>query len=94
MLSKVFKFVILSIILLYGFAIFYYFGANPINSLIWNILIFLYSNFLPNLPSAYVKGKIKGEIEPIKWYKKYVLLIFARVYLASLFRCVFKMENE
>ncbi|MEM2888182.1 MAG: hypothetical protein QXR42_01720 [Candidatus Bathyarchaeia archaeon] len=89
MLSKVFKFIILPMVILYGFALFYYFGENPINSLVWNVLIFLYSNFLPDLPSAYINRKNKGEIEPIKWHKKYALLLFAPVFIWLLFSGVF-----
>jgi hypothetical protein len=82
-LTKVFKWLVLPSSLFYACIVFYYFGENPLNSLLWNILIFLYSNFLPDLPSAYINRK--NIIEPLQWYKKYALLLFAPILIWLLF---------
>jgi len=84
-LSKVFKWLIIPASLFYAFAIFYYFGENPLNSLIWNNIIFLYSNFLPDLPSSYINRKNSHETEQMSPYKKYSLLLFAPIFVWLLF---------
>lgn len=63
--------------LLYVFADFYYFKENALDSMLLGLLIFLYSNFLPDLPSIYRKKKDNGKAKNLAGYKKYALLLFA-----------------
>jgi len=53
------------------------------------ILIFVYSNFLPDLPSIYRKKKIYRDAgvatENLPWYKKYLLLLFAPLFIGAFF---------
>ena len=84
-LTKVFKWLVLPFSLFYACTVFYYFGRNPLNSLFWGILIFLYSNFLPDLPSSYINRKNNSETEPLQWYKKYTLLLLAPIFVWLLF---------
>jgi len=58
-----------------------FFGKNVLDSLFLGVLIFVYSNFLPDLLSAFKirnkKEKEKGEA----WYKKYALLFLAPIFI-------------
>jgi hypothetical protein len=79
MLVKVLKYVVLPMSLLYICADFVLFQENALDSMFWGILVFLYSNFLPDLPSVFRKsGK---ENEDLPWYKKYSLLLFAPLFI-------------
>ena len=85
LLTEVFKWLVLPVSLVYACTVFYYFGENPLNSLLWGIIIFLYSNFLPDLPSSYINRKNNSETERLRWYKKYALLLFAPIFIWLLF---------
>ena len=63
--------------MLYVFSDFCIFKENALDSMLWGLLIFFYSNFLPDLPSIYRRKKENGEAEELPWYKKYSLLLFA-----------------
>jgi len=63
--------------LLYVFTDLYIFEENALDSMLWGLLIFFYSNFLPDLPSIYRRKKRNGEAKDLIWYKKYALLLFA-----------------
>ncbi len=65
--------------LLYLFTDFYIFEENALDSMLWGLLIFLYSNFLPDLPSIYRWKRENGAVKDLAWYKKYSLLLFAPV---------------
>jgi hypothetical protein len=87
-LIKVFKWVVLPASLLYVFANFYFLGQNALDSMLLGILIFFYSNFLPDLPSIFRK-KIHHDVRDITddlpWYKKYALLLFAPLFIGAFF---------
>ena len=82
---KVFKWIVLPASLLYVFADFYFFGENALDSMLWGVLIFFYSNFLPDLPSIYRRKKNNGGAEDLPWYKKYTLLLLAPLLIWVLF---------
>ncbi|MGQ9530643.1 MAG: hypothetical protein ACUVQW_06625 [Candidatus Bathycorpusculaceae bacterium] len=82
---RVFKFMVLPASLIYVFATFYFFGENSIDSMLWGILVFFYSNFLPDLPSIYRKKGNDLAYEDPAWYKKYFLLLFAPLVIWVLF---------
>jgi len=84
-LIKVFKWIVLPASLLYVFANFYFFGENALGSVLWGILIFFYSNFLPDLPSIHRKKNYNGGTEDLPWYKKYALLLLAPLLIWILF---------
>lgn len=85
-LIKVFKWIVLPASLLYVFVDFYFFGENALDSTLWGILIFFYSNFLPDLPSIYRQERRKNEkTKDLPWYKKYALLLFAPLLIWFLF---------
>jgi len=89
LLIKVFKWVVLPASLLYVCADFYFFRQNALTSMFLGILIFVYSNFLPDVPSIYRRKKIHCDIgvttEDLPWYKKYALLLFAPLFVGALF---------
>jgi hypothetical protein len=82
---KVFKWIVLPVSLLYLCSVFYFFGENALASVLWGLLIFFYSNFLPDLPSIYRKKKNNVKAENLPWYKKYALLLFAPLLIWFLF---------
>ncbi|MEM3596908.1 MAG: hypothetical protein QXJ53_02085 [Candidatus Bathyarchaeia archaeon] len=82
---KVFKFLILPASLIFVFANFYFFGENSIAPMLWGILVFFYSNFLPDLPSIYRKRGNSSAYEDPPWYKKYFILLFAPIIIWVLF---------
>lgn len=61
--------------LLYVFADFYYFKENALDSMLFGLLVFLYSNFLPDLPSIYRRKKDNASAKDLAWYKKYAILL-------------------
>ena len=77
LLTKVFKWVVLPSSILYVCAMFYFFGKNALDSMFIGVLLFFYSNFLPDLPSIYRRRNENGESKDVVWYKKYSLLLFA-----------------
>ncbi|UCE15609.1 MAG: hypothetical protein JSV12_06985 [Candidatus Bathyarchaeota archaeon] len=84
-LIKVFKWVVLPASFIYVFVNFYFFGENALDSMFLGILIFFYSNFLPDIPSIYRRKKSYGDIRVINkdlsWEKKYALLLFAPLFI-------------
>lgn len=82
---KVFKWVILPVSFLYVFTVFYLFGENALDSMLWGLLVFFYSNFLPDLPSIYRRKEKNRKNEDLTWYKKYAILLFAPLLVWVLF---------
>lgn len=85
LVTRVFKWVILPASFLYVCANFYFFGENALDSMLWGLLIFLYSNFLPDLPSIYRRKRNNERIEDALGYKKYALLLFAPLFIWLMF---------
>jgi hypothetical protein len=82
---KVFKSIILPASLFYVFANFYFLGQNSIAPMLWGILVYFYSNFLPDLPSIYRKKGNNSAYGDPPWYKKYFILLFAPIVIWVLF---------
>jgi hypothetical protein len=85
LLIKVFKWAILPSSLLYLFVSFYVFGENAFGSIFWGVLVFFYSNFLPDLPFIYRRKHNGMKAQDLPWYKKYALLLFAPLLIWFLF---------
>jgi len=77
--------IVLPASLLYLFIDLYIYKENALDSMLWGLLIFFYSNFLPDLPSIYRKNKENGKAENLHWYKKYALLLFAPLLIWALY---------
>ena len=92
LLIKVLKWVILPASLLYVCADFCFFNENALDSMLLGILIFLYSNFLPDLPSIYRKKKKENtRNKDLLWEEKYALLLFAPVFILA-FLCGLRLK--
>lgn len=86
LMFKVFKWVVLPLSLLYVCADFYFFGRNALDSIFLGVLIFIYSNFLPDLPSIYRRKNFsRVTTEGLPWYKKYAILLFAPLFIGVFF---------
>ncbi len=88
LLIKVSKWVVLPASLLYVFAEFHFFEQNALDSMFVGILIFFYSNFLPDLPSIFrtrVHHDERDTPKDLQWYKKYALLLFAPLFILAFF---------
>lgn len=84
LLIKVFKWVVLPASLLYVCANFYFFGQNALDSMFLGILIFFYSNFLPDLPSIYYRNKkYDRRTEDLLWDEKCALLLLAPLFVGA-----------
>lgn len=81
---KVFKWIILPASIIYTCANFLFFNINALDSAFWSLIVFLYSCFLPDLPSIF-RAKNRQEIDDAPWYKKYALLLFAPLLIWALF---------
>jgi len=58
----------------------FFLGNNVIDSLVFSILIFIYSHFLPDLLSPFrVRNRKKDKDRP--WFKKYALLLLAPLFI-------------
>jgi len=85
-LIKVFQWVVLPASLFYICAEFCFFGENALDSMFLGILIFFYSNFLPDLPSIFrrkVYHDVRDTPKDLPWYKKYTLLLFAPLFIGA-----------
>jgi len=60
-------------------------GENALDSVACGVLVFIYSNFLPDLPSAFREKKVDSRTRSSSWYKKYALLLLAPVFIWLLF---------
>jgi hypothetical protein len=92
-LIRVFTWVILPASLLYVCVDFCFFNENVLDSMFLGILIFLYSNFLPDLPSIYRKKKENSKNEDFLWEEKYALLLFAPVFIVA-YLCGVRLKRK
>jgi len=89
LLTKVFKWIVLPSSVLYGCAMFIFFGQNSLDSIILAVLLFFYSNFVPDLPAIF-RRKVYHDVrdsfhEDLPKYKTYTLLLFAPLFIVLLF---------
>jgi hypothetical protein len=88
-LIKVFKRIVLPASIVYICAKFYFFRENALDSMFLGMLIFFYSNFLPDLPSIFrrkIRSDVRNANEDLPWYKKYALLLLAPLFI-GIFLC-------
>ena len=92
LLIKVFKWIVFPASFLYVCADFYFFGENALDSMFLGILIFFYSNFLPDLPSIYYRRKKHNRrTEDLLWDEKCALLLFAPLFIGA-FLCRIRLR--
>lgn len=81
LLIKVLNWIIVPLSLFYVFLALFVLGVNPIDSVLGGLLLFVYSNFLPDLPALFCKQKTIEQCSPLPWYKTYSLLVFAPLFV-------------
>lgn len=82
---KVFSRLVFPLSIVYICGIQFVFGENALGSMLWGIVIYFYSNFLPDLPSVYRKKKGEADGSDLPWHKRYALLLFAPLLIWLLF---------
>jgi hypothetical protein len=89
LLTKVFKWIVLPSSVLYGYAMIFFLGLNPLDSILMANLIFFYSNFMPDLPAIFrrkiYRDKRDNIHEELPLYKSYILLLLAPLFIIVLF---------
>ena len=89
LLTKVFKWIVLPLSILYVCAEFYFFGQNALDTMLVGVMLFLYSNFVPDLPAIFRRRVYRDERDNfhknLPWYKTYALLLFAPFFIILLF---------
>jgi len=95
LLTKVLKRIVLPSIILYVFTVVYFFQQNPLDSILIAILLFFYSNFVPDLPAIF-RRKVYRDVrdtsqKDLPWYKTYALLLFAPFFIILVF-CGIKIK--
>jgi len=81
----VFLWLILPLSLVYVFGQLFLFRENAVGPMLWSVLVYFYSNFLPDLPSIHRKKESETGTADLSWYKKYALLLFAPLLVWLLF---------
>ncbi|MCW4016020.1 MAG: hypothetical protein NWF06_06595 [Candidatus Bathyarchaeota archaeon] len=89
LLTKVFKWIVFPSSVIYGLIMFIFFELNVLDSILLAALLFVYSNFVPDLPAIF-RRKAYRDIresfhEELPKYKTYALLLFAPVFITLLF---------
>jgi hypothetical protein len=86
---KIFKWIILPATFFYVLVNFCLLRENALDSALLGVLVFFYSNFLPDLPAIFRK-KDKRDLgvmeKSLPWYKNCALLLFAPLFI-GLFLC-------
>jgi hypothetical protein len=82
---EVFEFIVLPASIVYLVGEVFFLKENAFDSMLWGILVFFYSNFLPDLTCVFRKGSDKGKTKNLSGYKKYALLLFTPVFICFLF---------
>ena len=85
LLAKVLKWLVFPASVLYVFIGFWYFWENVLDSVFWGLVLFFYSNFLPDLPAVFCRYQNKHVREPLPWYTRYALLLFAPLFVWLVF---------
>ena len=76
-LKWTFKRIVLPLAIFYVIAGIFFFKINVLGSLVIALIIFLYSNFLPDID--FLMKETKDKKLASKWYEKYTLLFFAPI---------------
>jgi len=85
LLRMVFIWIVVPASLFYVVASGWYFGQNALDSMLWGLIVFIYSNFLPDLPSIFRKKNRRNKTKNQVWYRSIALLIFAPIFVWLMF---------
>lgn len=85
MTIKVFKWVIVPLSLVYVATNLYFFKHNAFDSMLWGLLVFFYSSFVPDLPSIFRAERLTGQLGDLHWWQKCAVLYGAPIFICALF---------
>jgi hypothetical protein len=85
MAVEVFEVIVLPFSIVYLLGDFLFLKENAFDSILWGVVIFFYSNFLPDLTCVFRNEKSMNESQDLPWYKKYAILLFAPLFVLLLF---------
>lgn len=85
LLVKVLKWLAFPASVIYFFVGFWYLNINALDSAFWGIIIFIYSNFLPDLPAVFCRYQNRHEKEELPWYTRYALILFTPFFVWLVF---------
>jgi hypothetical protein len=91
---KVFKWIILPATLFYVLGSFFFLRETVFDSALLGILLFFYSNFLPDLPAIFRRKNHRDigiKDKSLPWYKNCALLLFAPLFI-GLFLCGIRLR--
>ena len=85
LLRMVFIWIVVPASLFYVVASVWYFGQNALDSMLWGLIVFIYSNFLPDLPSIFRNKNRRNKTKNLAWYGSIALLYFAPIFVWLMF---------
>ena len=85
MAVEVFEVIIFPFSIIYLLGNLFFLRENAFDSMLWGIVIFFYSNFLPDLTSVCRWRRAQRRTGDLPWYKKYAVLLFAPLFVLLLF---------
>ena len=87
LLIKVFRWIVLPLSVIYSCVMFIFLNQNVLNSLLLGVLLYFYSNFVPDLPAIFRRKFFskKDSFQNLSWYKTYALLLFAPLFIFCVF---------
>jgi len=83
MAVQVFEFIILPFSLVYLFGNLFFLRENAFDSMLWGVVVFFYSSFLPDIAGVCRRKSVSAGDLP--WHKKYSVLLFAPLFVLLLF---------
>jgi hypothetical protein len=84
MAVQVFEFIILPFSVFYLFGDLFFLRENALDSMLWGMVIFFYSSFLPDIAGV-CRRKKSVSAGDLPWHKKYSVLLFAPLFVLLLF---------
>jgi hypothetical protein len=86
MAVQVFEFIILPFSLVYLFGNLFFLRENAFDSMLWGMVVFFYSSFLPDIAGVCRRKKsVNASVGDLPWHKKYSVLLFAPLFVLLLF---------
>jgi hypothetical protein len=84
-LIEVFEFIVLPASIIYLLGEVFLLKENAFDSMLWGILVFFYSSFLPDLTCIFRRDAVKGKTKVLSGCRKYALLLFTPLFICILF---------
>jgi hypothetical protein len=85
MAVEVFEVIVLPFSIIYLLGNLFLLKENAFDSMLWGMVIFFYSSFLPDLTSIFRRQRKNRTAADLSWYKKYAILLLAPLFVLLLF---------